>query len=41
VLRDYATWDVVYERVSQGTPIEEEIETIEDLAFYLERCLAP
>lgn len=40
-LRDYATWDVVYERVSQGTPIEVEIETIEDLALYLERCFEP
>ncbi len=41
MLRDYATWDVVYERVSQGTPIEEEIEALEDLALYLERCFAP
>ena len=37
-LRGYSTWDVVYERISEGTPIEEKIETIEDLAAYLERC---
>jgi hypothetical protein len=29
---------VVYERISEGKPIEEKIETLEDLAAYLERC---
>jgi predicted RNA-binding Zn-ribbon protein involved in translation (DUF1610 family) len=37
-LRAYTTWDVVYERISDGLPIEEKIETVEDLAAYLERC---
>mgnify|MGYP001765418261 FL=1 len=41
VLRLYAytTWDVVYERVSSGRPVEEEIEGIEDLARFLEGFL--
>ena len=41
VLRLYAytTWDVVYERVSSGRPVEEEIEGIEDLASFLEGFL--
>ena len=38
-LRRYSTWEVVYERISEGMPIEEKIETLEDLAAYLERCL--
>jgi len=37
-LRAYTTWDVVYERISEGLPIDEKIECIEDLAAYLERC---
>lgn len=37
-LRGYSTWDVVYERISEGTPIEEKMESIEDLAAFLERC---
>lgn len=37
-LRAYTTWDVVYERISEGLPIDEKIESIEDLAAYLERC---
>ena len=37
-LRAYSTWDVVYKRISEGTPIDEKIETIEDLAAYLELC---
>lgn len=37
-LRRYSTWEVVYERISEGMPIEEKIETLEDLAAYLERC---
>jgi hypothetical protein len=37
-LRGYSTWDVVYKRISEGTPIEKKIETLEDLAAYLERC---
>jgi hypothetical protein len=39
-LRDYSTWEVVYERTSEGTPIDESIESIEDLVAYLERCVA-
>ena len=37
-LRGYSTWDVVYERISKGTPIDETVESIEDLAAFLERC---
>jgi hypothetical protein len=37
-LRRYCTWEVVYERISEGKPIEEKIETLEDLAAYLDRC---
>ena len=39
-LRGYSTWDVVYERVSDGTPIDEKLESVEDLAAFLERCFA-
>jgi hypothetical protein len=39
-LRDYCTWEVVYERTSEGTPLDERMECIEDLAAYLERCFA-
>jgi hypothetical protein len=39
-LRGLATWDVVYERISEGCPIDERIGCIEDLAAYLERCFA-
>jgi hypothetical protein len=39
-LRGYSTWDVVYERISEGTPIDEKMESIEDLAAFLERCFA-
>jgi len=39
-LREYTTWDVVYERISEGSPIDDRIECIEDLAAYLERCFA-
>jgi hypothetical protein len=39
-LRDYSTWEVVYERTGKGGPIDEKMESIEDLAEYLERCLA-
>lgn len=38
--RGYATWDVVYERIGEGALIDSEINTIEDLAAYLERCIA-
>lgn len=38
-LRNYATWDLVYNRISEGTQIDEKIETIEGLAEYLERCI--
>jgi hypothetical protein len=37
-LLGYSTWDVVYERISEGTPLDEEIKCIEDLAAFLERC---
>jgi len=37
-LRGYSTWEVVYERISKGTPIVEKMECIEDLAAFLERC---
>ena len=37
-LREYSTWEVVYERISEGQPIDEKIESIEDLAAFLERC---
>ncbi|HUS75032.1 MAG TPA: hypothetical protein VMY43_03390 [Methanothrix sp.] len=40
-LRGYSTWDVVYERTSEGTPFDEKIETVEDLAAFLERCFSP
>jgi hypothetical protein len=39
-LRDYSTWEVVYERTGEGRPIDECMESIEDLAAYLERCFA-
>ncbi|MCK9406899.1 MAG: hypothetical protein M0Q47_10890 [Methanothrix sp.] len=38
-LRNYSCWDLVYDRISDGTQIDEKIETIYDLAEYLERCL--
>jgi hypothetical protein len=38
LLRGYTTWEMVYERISEGVPLDEEIETIEDLALCLERC---
>ena len=37
-LRGYSTWDVVYRRISEGTPIDEKVESIEDMAAFLERC---
>jgi len=39
-LRGGTTWDVVYDRIAEGVVIEEEIETIEDLEAYLEKCFA-
>ncbi|MFZ3147714.1 MAG: hypothetical protein WA137_01590 [Methanothrix sp.] len=39
-LRNYSTLEVVYERISKGAPIDEKIESIEDLAAFLERCFA-
>jgi hypothetical protein len=39
-LRGYSTWDVVYERISDGTPIDEKLESVEDLAAFLETMLA-
>ena len=38
-LRDYSCWDLVYDRISDRTQIDEKIETIEGLAEYLERCI--
>ena len=38
-LREWATWDVVYERIGKSTVIDTEIKTIEDLAVYLEKCI--
>ena len=37
-LRNYSCWDLVYNRVSDGKPVDEQIESIDDLAEYLERC---
>lgn len=37
-LRGYSSWEVVYERISKGTPIDDTMESIEDLAAFLERC---
>ena len=39
-LRGYGTWEVVYERIGEGKPIDERMEGIEDLAAFLERCFA-
>lgn len=39
-LRDYSTWEVVYERVGEGLRLDERMESIEDLAAFLERSLA-
>lgn len=39
-LREYSTWEVVYQRTGESMPIDERIESIEDLAMYLERCFA-
>ena len=38
-LRNYSCWDLVYDRISEGTQIDEDIKTIEGLAEYLERCI--
>ena len=38
-LRGYSTWDVVFERISEGVPLDEKIDSLEDLAAYLERCI--
>jgi hypothetical protein len=37
-LLGYSIWDVVYERISEGTLIDVKMESIEDLAAFLERC---
>jgi hypothetical protein len=39
-LRGYATWEVVHERIGKGILIDMQIETIEDLASYLEKCIS-
>ncbi len=38
-LIEYSILDLVIERIDEGVPIYEDIETIDDLAKYLERCL--
>ena len=37
-LRDYSAWDLVYNPVSDGRLVEERIDSIDELAEYLERC---
>ena len=39
LMRDYSSWDLVYNCVSNGRPVDERIDSIEELAEYLERCL--
>jgi hypothetical protein len=39
ILRGYSTWELVYERISEGVPLDEEIKTIEDLAVCIEKYL--
>lgn len=39
-LRDYSTWEVVYERTGESLPLDERMECIEELALFLERGLA-
>ncbi len=39
LMRDYSSWDLVYNCVSNGRPVDERIASIEELAEYLERCL--
>jgi hypothetical protein len=39
-LRDCSTWEVVYERTGQALPLDERMESIEDLAAFLEKSLA-
>lgn len=39
-LREYSTWEVVYQRTGEGKPLDERMKRIEDLAAYLERCFA-
>jgi hypothetical protein len=39
-LRDYSTWEVVYERTGESRPLDEKMESIEDLVAYLEKCVA-
>jgi len=39
LMRDYSAWDLVYNCVSNGRPVDERIDSIEELAEFLERCL--
>jgi hypothetical protein len=39
-LREYTTLDIVTRRIGDSVPIAEEMSSIEDLAAYLERCIA-
>jgi hypothetical protein len=39
-LRGYSTWEVVYERIGEGLPLDERMECIEDLAAFLVRSQA-
>lgn len=36
----WTTWDLIFERTTEGEPIDEKIDTIEDLAAYLEKCVS-
>jgi hypothetical protein len=38
-LIEYSTWDLVLERVGDGLSIDHNINTIDDMAMYLERCI--
>lgn len=38
MLIEYTTLDLVIERIGDGMPINEVIDTIDDMAMYLERC---
>lgn len=39
-LRGLSTWEVVFERIAPGAPIDEKLESLEELALYLERSVA-
>ncbi len=39
ILRGCSSWDPVYERSAEGEEVRESLESIEDLAAFLERCV--